>query len=109
MTHQVMEVEKTIRTHRVGAITAGCSMIIFGVLFLLHVALDLISYRTIFSLWPLMLVGLGTELLAASMGNKSMVYDKAAVVLLFLVTLFAMGMAGADLCFAYMADHWMYF
>lgn len=103
-----MDAMRTIRTHRVGAITTGCSMIVFGVLFILHVALDLVSYRTIFSLWPFILVGMGTELLAASLGNKNMVYDKAAIVLLFMMTLFAMGMAGADLCFTYLGEHWIY-
>lgn len=104
-----MDAMKTIRIHRVGAITTGCSMIIFGILFLLHVALDLISYRVIFSLWPLILVGLGGELLIASLGNRSMVYDKAAVILLFLMTLFSMCMAGADLCFSYFGNHGMMF
>ena len=104
-----METEKMTRTHRVGAITTGCSMIIFGILFILHITLDLISYRVIFNLWPLMLVGLGVELLVANLGNRSMVYDKAAVVLLFIMTLFAMRMAGADMCFTYMGEHWMYY
>lgn len=96
------------RTHRVGTITAGLSMIVFGVLFLLHLFLDVMDYRLIFSLWPVMLIGLGLELFCSSFSKKKIVYDKAAVVLLITMTFFVMAMAAADVCLQaaeiYMAD-----
>lgn len=88
---------ETVRTHRVGTLTAGLSFITFGVLFLLHLFINAISYDLIFKLWPFIIIGLGIELLLSNFTNKSIIYDKAAVVLVFLITFFAMGMAGADL------------
>lgn len=93
-----MEKENSIRTHRVGTITTGSSMIVFGILFLLHLLGNIISYRLIFSLWPIMLIGLGTELLISNFRAKQIIYDKAAVFLLIGMTFFVMAMAAADFC-----------
>lgn len=84
------------RVHRLGTLTAGGSMVVFGLLFLLRLFTDAVTYRLIFSLWPLMLISLGTELLC-SFRREQPVYDKGAVFLLCLLTLFAMGMACCDL------------
>ena len=54
---------ETVRTHRVGTLTAGLSFITFGVLFLLHLFINAISYDLIFKLWPFIIIGLGIELL----------------------------------------------
>ncbi len=89
--------EKQVRTHRVGSITAGLSMIVFGVLFILHLFIGSLDYALIFRLWPLMLIGLGIELLISNYRSDQIIYDKPAVTLLFITTLFAMSMAGADM------------
>jgi len=88
----------TYRSHRVGSITAGLSMVGYGVMFLLHLMFDMVDYRMIFSLWPVMLILLGLELLFSNF-SKRIVYDKAAIFLLILMTFFAMGMGVADECF----------
>lgn len=88
----------TYRTHRVGSVTAGLSMIVFGVLLLLHSMFDLIGYNIIFSLWPIILIGLGIELLLSNFFEKKIIYDKAAVFLLIVMSFFAIGMAVADVC-----------
>ncbi len=88
--------EKKSRMHRVGSITAGISMIVYGVLFLFHLFTRLISYEMIFRLWPLMIVGLGVEILLSNRSEDKFVYDKAAIFLQILMTLFALCMAGAD-------------
>lgn len=97
----------TYRTHRVGSITAGLSLVGFGVLLLLHTLLDMVSYNVIFSLWPLILVGLGLELLFSNF-SKKIIYDKAAVFILIMMFFFAVGMAAADICLqateSYMAN-----
>ena len=90
---------ETVRTHRVGSITTGFAFIAFGVMFILHLFLDVISYDVIFKLWPLILIGLGVEVLASNLKPESVVYDKAALVLMFFLAFFAMCMAGADLMF----------
>ncbi len=95
---------ETVRTHRVGTITTGLVFIAFGVMFILHLFLSVISYEVIFKLWPLILIGLGVEVLASNLKTDSVVYDKAAIVLMFILAFFAMCMAGADLMFQYLSN-----
>ena len=87
-----------VRTHRVGSFTAGLSMIVFGVLFLLHLIIGTLNYALIFSLWPMMLVGLGIELFLSNFSQRKIVYDKGSVFLLIFMAFFAMMMAFADVC-----------
>ena len=88
----------TVRTHRVGAFTSGFSMVGFGVLLLLHNVLDIMDYESILEFWPLILIGMGVELLLSTVFKNKIVYDKAAIVLLFFMALFVMILAGADVC-----------
>ena len=100
----------TYRSHRVGSVTAGISMIGIGVMFFLHLFFDLVDYQTMFSLWPVMLILLGLELLLSNLSTKKIVYDKAAIFLLILMTFFSMGMAVADLCFRWAElEMWRYY
>lgn len=89
----------TYRSHRVGSVTAGLSMVGFGVMFLLHLFFDLVDYQMMFSLWPVILILLGLELLVSNLSSKKIVYDKAAVFLLITMTIFTIGMAVVDECF----------
>lgn len=93
-----MQSKHEIRTHRVGSLTAGFSMIAFGVLFLLHGFGSLLTLERIFCFWPVILIGLGLELLASNAMGKKLVYDKGAVFLLILMSFFSMGMAIAEFC-----------
>lgn len=88
----------TCRIHRVGSITAGLSMIVFGSLLFAHSVFGFADYQLIFSFWPMILIGLGIELLLSNFMEKNIVYDKAAVVLMILMVFFAIGMAVADIC-----------
>ena len=88
----------TCRIHRVGTVTAGASMVVFGILLLIHSIFDFIDYQMVFSLWPLILIGLGIELLLSNLGEKRIVYDKGAVVLLIIMIFFSFGMVVADIC-----------
>ena len=100
----------TYRSHRVGSVTAGLSMIGIGVMFFLHLFFDLVDYQMMFSLWPVMLILLGLELLLSNLSNKKIVYDKAAIFLLIVMTFFSMGMAVADLCFRWAElQMWRYY
>lgn len=89
----------TYRSHRVGSVTAGLTMVGFGVMFLLHLFFDLVDYQLMFSLWPVMLILLGMELLLSNFSARKIVYDKAAIFLLILMTFFTIGMAVLDECF----------
>ena len=99
---------ETVRTHRVGSITTGFAFIAFGVLFILHLFLSVISYDVIFKLWPLILIGLGVEVLVSNLRPDSVVYDKAAIILMFIMAFFAMCMAGADMMFQYLSSGQMF-
>ncbi len=96
--------DKTIRVHRVGSITTGLSMIVLGIAVLLHLIFGLISYEWIFRMWPLMIIGIGIELLLSNFSKEKVVYDKAAIVLMFLVSFFAVCMAGMDMFLKYMSE-----
>ncbi len=87
-----------VRTHRVGTYTAGVSMIVFGTMFLVHLMAGTMSYTTIFSLWPIVLIGLGVELFLSNFFKKKIVYDKASIFLMITMALFAMLMALVDVC-----------
>lgn len=87
---------ETIRTHRVGTITTGFILIAFGVMFLLHLFFGAVSYEMIFRLWPLILIGLGSEVLLSNFAKDTIVYDKGAIALMIVIAFFAMGMASVD-------------
>lgn len=99
-----METGRNIRVHRVGTVTFGVLMILFGVLFLAHIFLPWLNYEWIVRLWPLLFIFLGTEVLAgnhkaskAAEGETvKFVYDKTAILLTMVLTFFAMALAMMD-------------
>lgn len=93
-----------IRGHRVGTLTSGIVLIFFGVMFLLRIFIPTINYQVILSLWPLILIFLGIEILVSYFVNKQEVlrYDLGAIAIILLVTFFAMGMA----CVDFSISHW---
>jgi hypothetical protein len=95
------------KTHRVGTITLGGMLVTFGTLFLLHIFYNGLTIYTIFRLWPVIFIFLGVEVLAANFIQKEerLIYDKAAIALIIILTFFAMGMAFTDLCFDYANAH----
>ena len=96
----------TVRTHRVGAFTSGFCMVGFGILLLLHNQLGIMDYEMILGFWPLILIGLGVELLLSNVMKSKIVYDKAAIVLLFVMALFAMMLAGVDVFMEVSKVYW---
>ncbi len=88
---------KTSRTHRVGCMTTGLSMVAFGILFLLHMFIGL-DYTFIFRLCPVILICVGVEMLIANLRNVEFKYDAGSVIIILCLMLFATCMAGADVC-----------
>ena len=86
----------TYRIHRVGSITTGISMVVFGILCIMQHFVNVLDYSVILSLWPLIVIGMGVEILLSSSSNRQFVYDKASVFLLFVMSGFAMCMAIAE-------------
>lgn len=98
------------RIRRVGSLTCGIAMVGFGILFLLNMLFGIVSYTEIFSLWPLLLICLGVEMLISNMKYSdterfTLVYDKGAIVLTILVTAFAVGMGITDYCMRYVEQY----
>lgn len=75
----------------------------FGVLFLLRLINPNINYLLIASLWPLVLIIIGIEIIVAFLINKEEIlkYDFGAMLLIIMVSIFAMGMG----CMEYVITH----
>lgn len=85
-----------MRVKKIGTVTLGAVLVLFGFLFLVHTFWQGLDYTMIMKCWPLILISLGVEtLLSVRQHTEEIkwVYDKAAVVLLFLLSLFVMMMA----------------
>ncbi len=87
-----------MKTKRVGSITCGLVLILFGILFFVHMFVPGLSYEVIFHLWPLILILLGIEILAANAKAADQVfkYDVGAVFMILALAVFAMVMGGMD-------------
>ena len=98
-----------MKERRIGTFTLGTMLVVYGILFVVNIFTDKLSYGMIFRFWPILLIMLGIEILVGlySKEKAKFIYDKGAIVLLILVAFFAMGMAGADLCFSYIEPHMM--
>lgn len=88
---------------KVGTLSLGGMLIFYGVLFLIHLFTDAVSYELIFQLWPVMFLMLGVEVLLSALPKSGAHFklDVASVVLICLLILFAVSMAGLDV-----AMHW---
>jgi heme O synthase-like polyprenyltransferase len=88
---------------RVGTFTTGIILVIFGVMFLLRLIYPNINYLAIASLWPLILILVGIEIIAAYLLNKEAMirYDFSAIILIIILSFFAMGMG----CMEYIITH----
>lgn len=87
-----------MKQRRVGTFTLGITLVAFGVLFLVHMFVPAVSYYFIYSCWPVIIMLLGVEILyyAVRYKNESFKYDFAAVIIIIMLVIFAMGMAGVD-------------
>ncbi|HEY5587605.1 MAG TPA: hypothetical protein VIK86_01465 [Candidatus Paceibacterota bacterium] len=92
-----------IKGRRVGTFTTGIVLVMFGILFLLRLIYPGINYLLIATMWPLVLIILGIEIIVAYAINKEgiMKYDFGAIILILIVSFFAMGMG----CMEYVITH----
>ena len=104
------EEPETIKTRRVGSVTFGLTLIMFGVLFLVHMAAPSLNYEMIFNCWPMVFVLLGIEILVenhkSNASGYKFVYDFPAILMLILMLCFAMVMAAVDINMTYYPDIW---
>lgn len=92
------------RTRRVGGLTLGVSLVIFGLLFLFKTLVQSISYSVILKFWPCILILLGCEVLASYLLNREEEYkfDGFSLVILIGMSLFSIVMAGMDILVKYL-------
>lgn len=85
--------ETSSYVHKIGTVTLGIILILFGFLFLIHIFIPALSLAFIFKLWPIVFIVLGLEILCSKLRQDlHITYDFAAVWLLFFLMLFAAGM-----------------
>lgn len=94
---------KIVRNHKVGTITLGISLIFFGILFITKTFTQILTYEFILKLWPVIFIVLGFEVLISYMTNQKerFVYDKGAVFLMILLSMFAIVMACVEVLVDY--------
>lgn len=99
-----------MKQRRVGTVTLGAILVLYGVVFLLHSFIEGLSYYLIFQLWPVIFLVLGIEVLAASIRFKEQEfkYDFAAIIIICILIVFAMGMAGLDWMYAHRIEDLRY-
>lgn len=84
-----------MKTHRVGTLTLGITLIVIGIAFLLQVFLPFITTSMIFQAWPLVFIFLGGEILVSNWKytDHAFIYDKIGIFLTFILIVFAMFLA----------------
>ena len=84
------------KSRKIGVLTLGVSLVIFGVLFLLHTFIPAIDYTLIFSVWPVALILVGAEMIIAHVINKEekLKYDGVSIFLVIAMSFFSLVMAG---------------
>lgn len=95
-----------IKGRRVGTLTAGIVLVVFGIMFLLRLVITNMNILLIASLWPLILVSVGIEIIVAYIINKEekMQYDFSAIILVIILAFFAMGMGGAEFIITHLSE-----
>lgn len=84
-------------THRVGTLTLGITMLAIGILYFVRIFWSGMDAMWIYRFWPVIFISLGVEiLLANAQKGVQIVYDKAGIFLVFVLTFFAFFMAAAQ-------------
>lgn len=95
-----------MRERRVGTFTLGIVLVLFGVLYLVHMFFAGLKYYFIFQLWPVIFIILGGEILfyALQRENVKYKYDFAAIVVIMILIIFTMCMAMMDWLYIHFPD-----
>ena len=92
-----------MRIRRVGSLTCGILLILFGVLFILHMFVPAVTFAFIYRLWPLILIFLGIEMILANRkaAEETVKYDTGAIFLVIVLAFFALGMGVVEFCISH--------
>ena len=89
-----------MKERRIGTFTLGVMLIVFGVLFVINIFSDKMSYSIIIRFWPIVLILLGIEVLVGlySKEKTKFTYDKGSVAVIIFITIFTFTAAIAQWC-----------
>jgi uncharacterized membrane protein HdeD (DUF308 family) len=92
-----------LRGRRTGTLTAGITLVVFGLLFIGRMIFPVLDFTLIMSLWPLVLILIGIEVIVSYAVNRDekMRYDGGAIALVFIMAIFAMVMG----CMEFIIEH----
>ncbi|MDR2647252.1 MAG: DUF5668 domain-containing protein [Oscillospiraceae bacterium] len=98
-----------MKSKRIGILTLGLTLVGFGVLFLLRIAIPWFSYTYVLHFWPVVLIFLGIEvLLSLIVSGKDdpnpCKFDFVSVFLVFLLLALAFCMGALEQAIAYTPD-----
>ena len=85
-----------MKTRRVGSVTLGLTLVVFGVLFLLCAFIESLDYQAVIKFWPVIFISLGIEMLVCAFSKKAdgAKLDVPACIMTCVLMLFSMCMAG---------------
>jgi hypothetical protein len=91
-----------IKKRKVGTFSLGIILVVFGLLFLSRLLFPAMEYQLIAQFWPVIFVILGVEILFMNgFSKEELVYDGAGIILIVLLSFFAMAMAVLDFFIQY--------
>lgn len=96
--------ESKKRVHRVGAITSGITLLSFGTALFVHFVFGLMEFKQIMNLWPVALIGFGTEMIISCFSKREYKYDIGAVIIMILVIFMSYSIGGVDIILNYIHD-----
>ena len=60
-----------MRSRRIGSVTLGLTLIVFGVLFFLSIFIKNLDYMYVIKFWPVIFIFLGIEMLVAAFSKRA--------------------------------------
>lgn len=83
---------------RVGSVTLGLTLVVFGVMFLLSAFIKRFNYLDVIKFWPVIFISLGIEMLvhAFSKDAEKTKLDVPSCIMTCVLMLFSMCLAGAQ-------------
>ena len=92
---------------KVGTLTLGVTLVLLGMIFLIHMFFPIVTYGIIYRVWPMIFILLGGEILFSNWKSQESLfqYDKVAIVIVACLICFSMGVA----VIGQVAEHSIYF
>ena|GEM_PF-152744 len=99
-----------MKSRKIGVLTMGITLVAFGVLFLLRAFIDGLDWISVMRFWPVVLIGLGIEVLISALippkeGQPRARVDALSIVVLFLALFLAFGLAAGQFVIEQINEH----